>query len=303
LINQAHSAFSALKQKEHELKAAVDWQPLACGSSNWLFKGHLGGCDYVLRINASTEYAFGVCRAREEKVLALIQGQDWAVEIIENNVTKGWCLMKDHGASLTLKDVSPSEVLQMLAQIHQFSQSVTPHIKAALVFDYQKLFSQYQTILTKENGNELAIALCRQLSDSIKHLPAVPSVLMHQDLHLKNVCLQDSLIAIDWEYGGWGSPWLDSAALCREFEVSATLVRQLSVFDQLSDDAFIAGLDLAGLINKGISCIWYWMRRQKGVAKMSCSEHKLDLSQVSLEQLTKDTQLCLDKLSKVNVVE
>jgi len=303
LINQAHSAFSALKQKEHELKAAVDWQPLACGSSNWLFKGHLGGCDYVLRINASTEYAFGVCRAREEKVLALIQGQDWAVEIIENNVTKGWCLMKDHGASLTLKDVSPSEVLQMLAQIHQFSQSVTPHIKAALVFDYQKLFSQYQTILTKENGNELAIALCRQLSDSIKHLPAVPSVLMHQDLHLKNVCLQDSLIAIDWEYGGWGSPWLDSAALCREFEVPTALVRQLSVFDQLSDDAFIAGLDLAGLINKGISCIWYWMRRQKGVAKMSCSEHKLDLSQVPIELLTKDTQLCLDKLLKVNLVE
>ena len=238
-----------------------------------------------------------------KKYLRLIQGQDWAVDIIENNVTKGWCLMKDHGASLALKDISAREVLQMLAQIHQFSESVAPHIKADLAFDYQNLFSQYQAILTKVAGNELAILLCRRLSHSIKLLPAVPSVLMHQDLHLKNICQQDSLIAIDWEYGGWGSPWLDSAALCREFELSAALVRQLSVFDQLSDPVFLAGLDLADIINKGISCIWYWMRRQEGVAQVGCSEHKLDLNQVSIEQLTKDTQLCLDKLSKIIVVK
>ena len=298
MINQAHSAFSALKQKEHELKTTVDWLPIACGSSNWLFKGHLGGCDYVLRINASTEYAFGVCRAREEKVLALIRGQEWAVDVVENNVTKGWCLMKDHGASLTLKDVSSRKVLQMLAQIHQFSEGVAPHIKADLAFDYQKLFSQYQAILTKAGGNDSAIFLCRQLSLSIELLPAVPSVLMHQDLHLKNICQQETLIAIDWEYGGWGSPWLDSAALCREFELSAALVRQLDVFDNLSDSVFLAGLDLADVINKGISCIWYWMRRHKGVLQMSSTEHKLDLSQISIEQLTEDTQLCLAKLSR-----
>jgi len=303
LINQAHSAFSALKQKEHELKVTVDWQPIACGSSNWLFKGHLGGCDYVLRINASTEYAFGVCRAREEKVLALIQGQDWAVDIVENNVTEGWCLMKDHGSSLVLKHISPSEVLHMLAKIHQFSKSVAPHIKADLAFDYQKLFSQYQAILAKVTGNELAILLCRQISNSMTLLPAVPSVLMHQDLHLKNICKQEALIAIDWEYGGWGSPWLDSAALCREFELSAALVRQLSVFDQLSDSEFLAGIDLADIINKGISCIWYWMRRQEGVTQMNGLERKLDHGQVSIEQLITDTQLCLDRLSTANVVE
>jgi len=298
LITRAQSAFNALKKIECELKTTVDWQPIAAGSSNWLFKGQIGGCAYVLRINASTDYAFGVSREREAKVLALIQGQDWAVEVIENNVTKGWCLMKDHGESLAFKDLNPQAVFAMLAKIHGFSKSVAPPIKAEIAFDYQKLFSQYQTILSKADGSDLAVSLCQQLSRSIRFLPEVPSVLMHQDLHLKNICQQGPLIAIDWEYGGWGSPWLDVAALCREFELSAALVRQLNVFDQLSDKAFLEGLDLADAINQGISCIWYWMRRQKGGSQVDNPEHKIDLSHASIKQLSEDTQFCLQRLSK-----
>ena len=69
---------------DNQLVRSAQWHKLASGSSNKIYSATVAQQRYVLRINASTEYAFGVSRERESKVLTLIQGQPWSPTINEN---------------------------------------------------------------------------------------------------------------------------------------------------------------------------------------------------------------------------
>ena len=257
---QNNSAFIALSDIKNELIQSIAWQSIAPGSSNLVYRGCCEQSSYILRINASTEFAYGVCREREASVLDLIKGQPWAPNIIEYNSELGWCLMQDHGASLQIDKGHEQTLLTMLNNMHQFSASVSVAEANNISFDYQQLFAGYHRLLSGSDSNALALALCKELAIGINKLPDVRQVLMHQDLHPHNVCVGTGMVMIDWEYAGWGGPWLDTAALNHAFNIPEQKLRQLSIYQTLDDWQFKRGLNQALAINSAISCIWYWLR-------------------------------------------
>ncbi|NRA20179.1 MAG: phosphotransferase [Oceanospirillaceae bacterium] len=286
-INSVIGAFS------NPLIQVIDWQAIAPGSSNQVLRGQIDGESYVLRINASTDYAFGVCRNRESKVLRLIQGQAWAPDIIENNLQQGWCLMRDHGPCLTLNQGTKTAMFELVRAIQTFSQSIAAEQFNSIVFDYDKLFASYQQILQRGTDNQLALLLCRKLSLCVAQLPEVTPVLMHQDLHPRNVCIGETMVAIDWEYGGWGQPWLDTAALHCAFEMPVQQLKQLPIFQQLSDADFQRTLVQGVAINNGISCLWHWLRGQlsQGQQTAPASSHSM-----TRKALVVEAQQCILRL-------
>jgi len=256
------------------------WQKFATGSSNKIYSACVAKQIYVLRINASTDYAFGVSREREAKVLALIQGQSWAPTIIENNLDQGWCLMLHQGSNYTESENAKNQILTMLRKMQLFSSQLDNAIIKSIDFDYLGLFNSYIKKLSVGQGNDLVLQLCSLLHCSLEKLPAVGRALVHQDLHPKNVCCNariasgcttlventgldtGQLVAIDWEYAGWGNPWLDIAAVHQAFVIDGESLHRLPLFSGMSARQFNAGLDHGVAINNALACIWYWLRSE-----------------------------------------
>ncbi len=261
----------------NQLVQAADWQEVTQGTSNKIFKAEVAGRKLVLRINATENIAIGVHRSREADVLACIQGQAWAPVIVENNVAQGWCLMLDHGACLEPNDSASADLpaagtimFALVQQLYRFSATVSPCVAKQLIFDYQGLFAEYKNKFPANNHS--ALVLCDYLSQSVRELPKVGDTLVHQDLHPQNICVAagvGSAVIIDWEYAGWGSPWLDVAALNSEFLVAADQLQRLPVFAHLTARDFCIGLQKALNINRALACIWYWLRIELALANGS----------------------------------
>lgn len=246
--------------------AAIDWQPIALGSSNTLYRGDAVGQSLILRLNADTHFAFGVDRVRESNVLALIKQQLWAPTIIENNLENNWCLMADHGSNIVLNSQTQLDILQWIGQLQIFSQSVELSDQAALYFDHRALFRRYIAVFNQSQNNQRALHLCDLLIAALQTLPVAGEVLMHQDLHLGNVCCDrvqgtaTQIKLIDWEYSGWGTPWLDAAALNSHFCISAAQIQQLPSFLYMPQRSFNTGLHKALQFNSGLACVWGYLR-------------------------------------------
>ncbi len=267
-------------ESDNQIVRTAQWQQLASGSSNKIYSAWVGQQRYVLRINASTEYAFGVCREREAKVLALIQGQPWAPTIVENNTAQGWCLMLHQGSHYIDSASAKIHMLTLLGNMQLFSGELERAATDSIAFDYRGLFSSYIEKLSPGQGNDLALQLCRLLHRSLDKLPAVETALVHQDLHPKNVCCtvlaspatelsvadtavpSSQLVAIDWEYGGWGNPWLDLAAVHTAFAIDVDSLHRLPLFAAMSPKHFSVGLHMSVQINTALACIWYWLRSE-----------------------------------------
>ena len=275
-----------LSKINHPLIAKGHWEAIAEGSSNQLYRATIKDEHYVLRINASDELAFGVNRVREAQVLSLISSQSWAPRVIENDLQSGWCLMHDHGACVVACEETKQAMLEWMAALQLFSKqlvtegsatkdsfaerlaepkTVSPEHIDAVYFDHQKLFEQYRSLFKESAQRPLAIALCDQLDDAIKSLPKVQCGIIHQDLHLGNVMqskLGSAITVIDWEYGGWGLPWLDTAALFSVFEIDKTALNNLPAYQGMDAQTFASALATAVSINQGLECIWYWIRSE-----------------------------------------
>ena len=265
---------------DNQIVRSGQWQEFALGSSNKIYSAWVAQQHYVLRINASTEYAFGVSREREAKVLALIQGQPWAPTIIENNIAGGWCLMLHQGSQYSQSAAAKIQMLTLLRKMQLFSSELDNAVIESIDFDYRGLFNSYREKLSAGKGNDLALQLCSLLLRALAKLPAVGGALVHQDLHSKNVCcnaqvapghtslLDDlslsagQLVAIDWEYAGWGNPWLDLGAVHQAFAIDVDSLHQLPLFASMPIRQFAKGLHLCVQINTALACIWYWLRSE-----------------------------------------
>ena len=148
---------------DNQIVRSGHWQEFALGSSNKIYSAWVAQRHYVLRINASTDYAFGVSREREEKVLALIQGQPWAPTIIENNIAGGWCLMLHQGSQYTQSAATKTQMLTLLRKMQLFSSELDKAVIESIDFDYRGLFNSYREKLSAGQGNELALQLCTLL--------------------------------------------------------------------------------------------------------------------------------------------
>jgi thiamine kinase len=289
---------------KHPLIAAGKWQEIALGSSNQVYKATIDKQSLILRINASCEFAFGVDRAREAKVLALIGKQSWAPLIIEYNLQEDWCLMLDHGGNLQVNEQSKQQMLAWLAQLQLFSQKVDKDTAQNIRFDYNQLLVSYRQQLQPIVNNQPVLSLCQLIEQRLQHLAKVPACLMHQDLHPQNVCytknaIADEVVVIDWEYSGWGMPWLDVAALHSNFEIDTQALQKLPVFKHLSHDDFLQSLNLAVAINAALSCIWYWVRctfdEKKGQQKEVHQKIRVPA------ELEEQAQLCIVQLTGLDV--
>lgn len=298
---------------DNQLVRSAQWHKLASGSSNKIYSATVAQQRYVLRINASTEYAFGVSREREAKVLALIQGQPWAPTIIENNLSQGWCLMLHQGDEYTETVVAKAQILKLLREMQLFSKGQDETAIESIHFDYRGLFNSYREKLSQRRGNDLGLQLCALLYSALQQLPAVDAALIHQDLHPKNICCpvqpcsstvqpaesaaapRSQLVAIDWEYGGWGNPWLDLAAVHQAFAIDADALQQTPLFNRMPAQQFTAGLSQAIEINTALACIWYWMRSE--LALKNAIEQGADQSFAQRSQLEGQARQCIAALS------
>ncbi|MBY4677832.1 phosphotransferase [Marinobacterium arenosum] len=246
--------FSSVNQY---LKASPDWQPMACGSSNWLYRAEHQGQTLVLRLNASADVAFGVDRQREARLLEQLAGTDWAPRLVHNDWQQGWCLMAWHGPapSLPLANRLRQQLLQAVSEWQQLP------LQAELELDYRALFEAYRPQLAGLPLEPQLMQLIDRLHGALAALPTVKPVLTHHDLHGANLCVLDQqLVVVDWEYGALGNPWFDAAALQRRFGVSAKQLTQLPAFTTLDSQAMEQGLKRALWLSESLECLWYWAR-------------------------------------------
>lgn len=270
---------------------AVSWQAFAKGSSNQLYWAQDKNCDYVLRINADVEDAFGVDRHREQGVLKVIANQSWAVKVLDNNIGAGFCLMKKY-QSLT-DDYDDAKLAQQMVcflnALHQVSLTVPPSLQQQLRFDFNDLLEHYLNYFENTIVDSKVFLLLSAMGEGFKLLPDIEHSLVHQDLHRNNVCVNhhddqtQAIVIIDWEYGGWANPWLDISALQRCFAVNEKSLQQLNVLSELSLQQLAKGCEIAALVNEGLACIWYYYRAIRvGLGHESASiNDNIDLSELT----------------------
>lgn len=241
---------------------ALVWHPVAAGSSNQLMKAELKDQAFVLRVNASDSLAFGCDRDRESKVLEIIAGQPWAPLVIKNSYQQGWCLMKWHGETVNMPLANPLRK-QLLEAVNDWQQkSVSLDTKEV---GYVLLFERYRAQTSHLPTHALIEKLLNRQLSMLPQLPKLPIMLVHHDLHSRNLCLdKQRLVVIDWEYAGWGNAWFDAAALAQEFTVTSKQLNQLPAFRHLSLETLEAGLTQAIWLLDGLECLWYWARGLSG---------------------------------------
>ncbi|PWQ99193.1 phosphotransferase [Leucothrix pacifica] len=275
------------------------WRPFAKGSSNTLYLGqppepqcsdsdktnshhdnsnhrdHDNPQAVILRLNAPTHLTPGVDRQREAALLRLIKSQNWAPNIIKNNVNDGWCAMTLYHAMTTEQPLSAPLTSQLIKAVSELQKITTKkplskQLTTALTVDYNVLWETTYVPQATARHDQITLDLIDEIKQNLRELPLVPTCLVHHDLHLGNLVLkpcdqhssatQDQLIILDWEYGGLGNPWLDAAALANFFKIPARTIATLPAFHYLDPCTFEQGLvkafDIRDLINK----LWYRAR-------------------------------------------
>lgn len=260
MTSQTFADKALLDTVNHYLDQPVAWQLITSkGTTNRLYRGQIPNQSLILRVNAGEDWAFGVSRETEAQVLELIQGYVWAPKVVKNNWQDGWCLMQDHG------DSPPSLTIntQLLAAISEW-QLVQPGNIAP--FNYTALFNTYRQhidALADSSSKQHQLGLLGEIIRRLDKLPAVPQSLTHHDLHIDNICGNDStLVILDWEYAGFGNPLFDAAALFSQLGVSATNIAKLPSFSHLDKALLEQALVDTSLIASQLETLWRSIRRQ-----------------------------------------
>jgi len=261
MTDQALTDKVLLDSVNQYLNQPIAWQPIVSkGSTNNLYSGQTTQQRLILRINASKEWAFGVSRESEAQILKMIQGYTWAPIVIKNNWQKGWCLMSDHGTSVT--KASCQAVSPLLFEAIDQWQSI-PSIGCDQ-FDYTRLFDSYRSNIQKTLTQSTLtdnLSLLDQLIVRFSDLPEVPLCLTHHDLHLGNLCGNESQITVlDWEYAGFGNPWFDAACLYSKFGMPIATIGSLPAFQYLQPSALKQGMTNAIGLIKVLETLWLAVR-------------------------------------------
>ncbi len=247
----------------------VAWQLLpGSNSSNRLYQARVGTRDLVLRINAGQALAFGVDREREARVLLTLAGAPWAPVVLHNDWQQGWCLMANAGRSLAAGPLPSALAQQLMTAVSQWQQ--LPLAAAALRMDYAALWQRYREMLTAAVDGRCpppagsVVTIIELLDRSwqvLQQLPSVPEALVHHDLHAGNLCQSGGqLRVLDWEYAGFGSPWLDGAALQRQFAIPVAAIGGLTAFKAVSPAQLRSGLSRADWLNASLELLWHSVR-------------------------------------------
>ncbi len=243
------------------LNQRVAWQLIASkGTTNRLYRGQISNQSLILRANAGEDWAFGVSRETEAQILELIQGCVWAPKVVKNNWREGWCLMWDHGDTIA-PPINKKTTSQLLMAISEWQLIQPRNIQP---FDYSALFNRYQKHIdaATDHSTQQQQQL-DQIINRINKLPAVPQCLTHHDLHIDNICSNDSnVVILDWEYAGFGNPLFDGAALFKKFKFTAIEISTLPAFSQINrtelKQAFAEVSVVATLLEK----LWLSIRGQ-----------------------------------------
>lgn len=261
MASYAESEDSTLESVNQFLGAPLLWQPItSTGTSNRLFCAQHKEEKLILRVNASSKLAFGVSRESEAKILALIQGYHWAPKVIKNNWQQGWCLMQDHGATVT--EGACQSILPILLDSVDQWQRIAAVERGQ--FDYQALFDAYRVSIQQsaESTNQTDdLLMLDHLIQAFDTLPEVPCCLTHHDLHIGNLCGdKKQLTVLDWEYAGFGNPWFDAACLHAKFKLPISSVGALPAFQHLSEPALMQGMTNAIGLIKVLETLWFNVR-------------------------------------------
>lgn len=249
----------------------VVWR--ACPSltnTNRLYRTELNGKAMCLRVNAGPNDAFGVSRMAEQQVLALIEGYEWAPDVMACNVDEGWCLTVYHGEAVAALHSNYGQKSLPAAAINQQLFKALGDMARIITgprFDYEQLIERYHQRLSLLTAPSSPCRVQAQLDELSNLLPTFANTrpgLVHHDLHPGNLCWmehQQRLVIIDWEYAGIGIPWLDYAQLLSAGLLTASQVDQL-VSAQAEPVATVSSnLQRAERINELLEVLWCEVRQ------------------------------------------
>ena len=235
------------------------WQAIAGGSSNQLYLSP--DKQQVLRCNAPPPLTFGVDRQREAHILELIQPYPWSVQVIDNQVDQGYCLLRAYQPIATTKPLAAAQQQQLLAAIATW-QTIPLSANPVWHISYPTLLQSYQEALPRHPD---APAWIKAFLSHWQALPQLPTVLVHHDLHPGNLCLDgEQLIVLDWEYAGFGNPWFDAVGLCRGCGIQADAIKALPIFAGLTQNQWELGLMHALEAAAYLDRLWFAVREMAG---------------------------------------
>ncbi|RVU84075.1 aminoglycoside phosphotransferase family protein [Leucothrix sargassi] len=243
-----------------QLGQSLDWQAFAKGSSNTLYQAG----EIVVRVNAPASLTPGVDRKREAALLKLITPYAWSPKIIENAYQQGWCAMKRYTPypDTHLSEDHKTQCLQAIGELQQIDTRQLSD-SDALTIHYEALWDTLYLPEAVKQNNTQALQWIERIKQLLSELPETQSCLVHHDLHTGNLALDEhsnTLILLDWEYGGIGNPWIDAATLKSLLGVADSEIATLPAFQAMSHQRFSQGLTQATELFETISAIWHWLR-------------------------------------------
>lgn len=163
----------------------------------------------VVRINAERSEQLGICRAREQSILSLLEPIGVAPAVLycdTSALVSGFV----EGRQWTKEDLKDKKKIAQLAECIEQIQSVKmPH--GVEPRHYESYCNHYIFQLTEEERKihsrdiDRWVSIARQI-DRSDWTP----VICHSDLVPENIVeTEQGLILLDWEYADWGHPAVD----------------------------------------------------------------------------------------------
>ncbi|HSG03590.1 MAG TPA: phosphotransferase [Marinobacterium sp.] len=228
----------------------LNWLPMQTGGTRHnLFLANSDNQCWVARVAPNRPLPPGVDPEREAKVLAEISGIRGALRPVLIDPDAGLLLMPYLGKALDSDSITTeiiSKIILFINRLHKVTNA--PSI------NYPALFTRYRNHFSRSAPG--MAQLVDETEGILNELPDIGLSLVHHDLHCGNWLWDSQLHLIDWEYAGQGNPWLDYAALVRDFGLNLEQLRSFDRLALLNDRALGSGLAKAIQLVDQLENIW-----------------------------------------------
>ena len=231
-------------------------QELLGGKTNRSFLVASGSFKAVVRVNAANSESLGINRARERKILQLLQPSGFVPKVLftsDQVLVTAYC----EGRQWTEADLNNADnrraVNSMLEQIQSIA---APNLKARNYVDYctdyiNQLGHSPQRIKSPQRIESPQRIKSPKLIETILSAAAEidktvwQPVICHHDLVPENIIVTATgLILLDWEYAAMGHPALDYIRLYKSDLTSTKLAYDRHTIEQLE------------IVQRGMDDLW-----------------------------------------------
>lgn len=211
-------------------EGAVELQPLFGGLCNRSFVARDGSGKYVVRAGDDI-WVHGIAQASVQNAMRIASeiGVTARLRHAEPGLTVSAFI---EGRCLRPEDIHDHETLaKLVARVRQLHES-SAAVRGPLIYFWPFQVARHYARFCQENNSRLGA----ELEDLSRHATRLESlvaphtpVLTHNDLAPQNAMIDTTgqVYLIDWDYGGYGHPMFDIAAIVTNADGDADLERHL----------------------------------------------------------------------------